>query len=79
MTWYQISYCLAGSRVWHTDGGWVCPRKFYTRQAADKRELELLERYKGASTMIVRVDEIPFSDLATKVSGTMRQYTGELN
>jgi len=76
MQWYQINYCLPGRSVWHIDGGNFSPRKYYDYNRALEREAELCKRHPGLSTMIVRLTEVQFSDLATQTSCTMTQYEG---
>lgn len=76
MEWYQLSYCIAGADFYHVDGGRNQPRKFWTYSTAQEREKELLQRYPGASTLIVKVEEVAVSSLATREQFTMTQYTG---
>lgn len=78
MTWYQVQFCLAGRDVWHTDGGSHTPRKWYSYEKAQARELVLCKRYRGCSTLIVKVEEIQYSMIETGEIVSIRQYTGIL-
>lgn len=78
MEWYQVNFIRPRKRIWEPYGGRHNPFKVATRDDAETLETEIMKRYPGAVTMIVRVTETLHSNIFTGEILRVTDYCGIL-